>query len=124
MSEFKEGWKPLLAATVGTMCGVTTITNYSQGFFVGPVTAEFGWQPSQFFLGFTLMMCAGLVTAPIVGALVPKFGIRKLGMVGLLGHALAYQAVGVGAFLLALSILLFLSLGKYPEEGQREMAGG
>ena len=26
--------------------------------------------------------------------------------------------------LLALFILLFLSLGKYPEEGRREMAGG
>lgn len=102
MSEFREGWKPLLAATVGTMCGVTTITNYSQGFFVGPVTAEFGWQPSQFFFGFTLMMLSGLVTAPIVGALVPKFGIRKLGMLGLLGHALAYLLLSMNTGSLAL----------------------
>ena len=90
MNEFQAGWKPLLAATVGTMCGLITITNYSQGFFVGPVTAEFGWEPAEFFFGFTLMMCVGVVTAPIVGALVPKFGVRKLGMFGLFGHALSY----------------------------------
>ena len=95
MSEFKAGWKPLLAATVGTMCGLTTITNYSQGFFVGPVIAEFGWQPSQFFVGFTVMMIVSAATAPIVGALVPRFGIRRLGMVGLLGHALSYVLLSV-----------------------------
>ena len=95
MNEFKAGWKPLLAATVGTMCGLTTITNYSQGFFVGPVIAEFGWQPSQFFVGFTVMMIVSAATAPIVGALVPRFGIRRLGMVGLLGHALSYVLLSV-----------------------------
>ena len=99
---------------------MTTITNYSQGFFVGPVTAEFGWQPAEFFLGFTLMMCLGVVTAPIVGALVPKFGIRKLDMAwgGYDRPLLIFIA------LLVLSIVLFLSLGKYPEEGRREMASG
>ena len=40
MSEFREGWKTLVAATIGTMCGIFTLTNYSQGFFVGPVTAD------------------------------------------------------------------------------------
>ena len=81
---------------------MTTITNYSQGFFVGPVTAEFGWQPAEFFLGFTLMMCLGVVTAPIVGALVAKFGIRKLGMFGLLGHALSYVFLSANPGSLAL----------------------
>lgn len=90
MNEFKAGWAPLMAATIGTMCGVMTITNYSQGFFVGPVTAEFGWTPPQFFLGFTIMMCLGLVAGPWIGSMVPRFGIRKLGMFGLLGHVVGY----------------------------------
>lgn len=36
MNEFREGWKTLFAATIGTMCGIFTLTNYTQGFFCGP----------------------------------------------------------------------------------------
>lgn len=90
MNEFERGWKPLLAATIGTMCGIFTLTNYSQGFFVGPVTAEFGWSPPQFFLSYTVLMCCGLVTGPLVGAIAQKVGLRTVGVVGLIGHSLAY----------------------------------
>ena len=90
MNEFREGWGPLLAATAGTMCGLLTITNYSQAFFVGPVTADLGWTTPQFFLGFALMMCVGMVSGPLVGSLAGRFGIRTLGIVGLVGHAVAY----------------------------------
>lgn len=95
MSEFKQGLGPLLAATIGTMCGLITITNYSQGFFVGPVTQEFGWTPGQFFLSFTLFMCLGLFTAPWVGGLAEKYGIRRLGIIGLIGHALGYFLISL-----------------------------
>ncbi len=90
MSEFSKGAGPLFAATIGTMGGIMTLTNYSQGFFVGPVITEFGWTPGQFFLGFTIFMCAGLITAPIVGSLGQRYGIRTLGMIGLVGHSMAY----------------------------------
>jgi predicted MFS family arabinose efflux permease len=90
MNEFSQGWKPLLAATIGTMCGIFTLTNYSQGFFVGPVTAEFGWTPPQFFLSYTVMMCLGLITGPVVGSLVKGYGLRAVGILGLIGHSLAY----------------------------------
>ena len=83
MNEFAQGWKPLLAATVGTMCGIFTLTNYSQGFFVGPVTAEFGWSTPQFFLSYTVLMCCGLITGPLVGSLAQKRGLRSVGLIGL-----------------------------------------
>jgi len=35
-SEFKLGWGPLFAATIGTMCGLLTLTNYTQGFLCWP----------------------------------------------------------------------------------------
>ena len=91
MNEFTYGWKPLLAATIGTMCGIFTLTNYSQGFFVGPVTSEFGWSASQFFLSYTVLMCFGLLTGPLIGSITEKAGLRVVGIVGLIGHSLAYM---------------------------------
>lgn len=83
MNEFTYGWKPLVAATIGTMCGIFTLTNYSQSFFVGPVTGEFGWSASQFFLSYTVMMCLGLVTGPLIGSIAAGMGLRTVGVIGL-----------------------------------------
>lgn len=95
MNEFSNGWKPLLAATVGTMCGIFTLTNYSQGFFVGPVTSEFGWSASQFFLSYTVLMCFGLLTGPVIGSITEKFGLRIVGIIGLTGHSIAYMLLSL-----------------------------
>ena len=56
VSEFRRGLGPLIACIFGTSCGLLSITFYTQGIFVQPVTAEFGWDRGQFFLGYTLMM--------------------------------------------------------------------
>ena len=119
MNEFKLGWGPLLAATIGTMCGLLTLTNYTQGFFVGPVTQEFGWTPPQFFLSYTVFMCAGLITAPIVGSLAQKHGIRLLGMLGLIGHGLGYVFISLNpgslpAWYVSWALLAVLAAGSLP----------
>lgn len=112
MSEFREGWKPLVAATIGTMCGLITVTNYTQGFMVGPVSAEFGWSPAQFFLSFTVMMCVGMVAGPLIGQLAERTSIRLLGIAGLIGHALCYLLISLnnGSLLLWYSSFALLSL--------------
>lgn len=109
----------MLAATIGTMCGLITITNYTQGFMVGPVSAEFGWSPAQFFLGFTVMMCVGLFAGPMIGQLAEKVGIRTLGIVGLVGHALCYFVISMnnGSLLLwylSFALLSLLAAGSLP----------
>lgn len=119
MNEFKQGWKALLAATVGTMCGIFTLTNYSQGFFVGPVTSEFGWSAPQFFLSYTVLMCFGLLTGPTVGAITERLGLRVVGIVGLAGHSLAYVLLSFnnGALVLWYScwaLLAVLGAGSLP----------
>ncbi|MEM9335653.1 MAG: MFS transporter, partial [Pseudomonadota bacterium] len=118
-SEFSEGWKPLLAATIGTMCGIFTLTNYSQGFFVGPVTSEFGWTPSQFFLSYTVLMCLGLLTGPVVGSFAEKVGLRTVGVIGLVGHSAAYVLLSFNTGSLALwylswAVLAILGAGSLP----------
>ncbi len=110
MNEFRKGWAPLLAATVGMMCGLLTITNYSQGFFVGPVTADLGWSVPEFFFAFTISACLGLITAPLIGSLALKYGIKRMGILGLVGHALAYVLMSLNNGSLALWYLTFAAL--------------
>lgn len=119
MNEFNQGWKPLLAALIGTMCGLITITNYSQGFMVGPVSAEFGWTPAQFFLSFTVMMCVGMVAGPLVGQWAERVGIRVLGIIGLVGHCAAYFLISFnnGSLVLwygSFALLSILAAGSLP----------
>ena len=100
----------MLAATVGMMCGLLTITNYSQGFFVGPVTADLGWSAPEFFFAFTISACLGLITAPLIGSLALKYGIKRMGILGLVGHALAYVLMSLNNGSLALWYLTFAAL--------------
>ncbi len=68
--EFRRGWRALVASILGNAGGILSITFYTQGLFAGPVSAEFGWSRSDFFLGFTIMQFCGLITAPLTGTIV------------------------------------------------------
>ena len=119
MSEFTYGWKSLLAATIGTMCGIFTLTNYTQGFFVGPVTSEFGWSAPQFFLSYTVLMCSGLLTGPLIGYIAQRVGLRSVGIVGLIGHSLAYVVLSLNTgslmlWYLSWALVAILGAGSLP----------
>lgn len=93
--EFRRGWRPLAASILGNAGGILSITFYTQGLFAGPVSAEFGWTRSDFFLGFTIMQFCGLVTAPLVGSIVDRIGPRIVGIAGLVGHAMLYLVLAL-----------------------------
>lgn len=119
MNEFTYGWKSLLAATIGTMCGIFTLTNYTQGFFVGPVTSEFGWSAPQFFLSYTVLMCSGLLTGPLIGYIAQRVGLRTVGIVGLIGHSLAYVVLSLNTgslmlWYLSWALVAILGAGSLP----------
>lgn len=108
-----------MAATIGTMCGIFTLTNYTQGFFVGPVTSEFGWSAPQFFLSYTVLMCSGLLTGPLIGYIAQRVGLRTVGIVGLTGHSLAYVVLSLNTGSLVLwylswALVAILGAGSLP----------
>lgn len=117
--EFQRGWRPLVASILGNAGGILSITFYTQGLFAGPVSAEFGWTRSDFFLGFTIMQFCGLVTAPLTGSLVDRFGPRIVGITGLIGHATMYLVLALNpgslwAFYLGFAGLAVFAAGSLP----------
>ncbi|AFT71053.1 Major facilitator family transporter [Alloalcanivorax dieselolei B5] len=107
-SEVRSYWHILLTAMIGTGCGLLSITFYTQGLFFQPVTQEFGWTRAEFFTSYMILMLLGVVTGPLVGKLVARFGVRRVGLLGLLGHFLGYLLLAVNPGSL---VLWYLSYG-------------
>jgi len=81
--EFRRGWRPLTAATIGAGCGITSIPFYTHGVFVVPISAEMGWSRGATQFAFTLLMITAIVTAPLMGMLLDRFGARRVGLASL-----------------------------------------
>ncbi|HBK45464.1 MAG TPA: hypothetical protein DDZ67_03315 [Xanthomonadaceae bacterium] len=109
-SEVKSYWHILLTAMIGTGCGLLSITFYTQGLFFQPVTEAFGWTRAEFFTSYTILMLLGVITGPLVGRLVARFGVRRVGLLGLFGHSLGYLLLAVNPGSLALWYLSYAAL--------------
>ncbi|HYZ22870.1 MAG TPA: MFS transporter [Rhodopila sp.] len=91
--EFRKGWTVILAAAVGVGLGTTGLPIYTTGQFILPLQQAFGWSRSAVSGGLLCLTVAGVVMAPIVGGLTEKFGVRRVGMAGMLGMAAGYAGL-------------------------------
>ena len=55
---------------------------YSVGIFFEPIRNEFGWSTAQTASGVTIFFWVYAVTAPLVGQLARKIGVRKTVLIG------------------------------------------
>jgi len=92
-NEFTRGWRPLLAAGIGTGAGVTGLSFYGFGVFVLPLVAAFGWTRGEVSAAASFLILGSAITAPIVGSVIDRFGTRRVGIVSLLALAAAYAAL-------------------------------
>ena len=90
--EWRSGWKLPVAAAVGdSMSGLQT---YSIGSFLIALEAEFAWKRSEILLGLTL---SGLIIAAanvFVGAIIDRFGPRRVGIAGVVATTSAFALLG------------------------------
>jgi MFS family permease len=91
-SEFRSGWKVLLASMLGVMCGASPIPFNTIGFFIGPLNAEFGWTFREISIGITIFGVLASLLAPLFGALADRFGVRPVALASLLAFGLAFAA--------------------------------
>ncbi len=92
-SEFRRGWRVLLASSVGNGSGLSGLPFYTFGVFVVPLVAAFGWTRGQVSKGASCLILGTAFTAPIVGSIIDRYGARRVGI-------LSMFAVGVGYTLL------------------------
>lgn len=91
-SEWRDGWRPLLASSVGYGSGLGLVT-YLSGLFIIPMQAESGWSISAVTISPIISLLVGLCS-PLAGLLVDRWGSRPVGLTGLamLGFALCLLA--------------------------------
>ena len=79
-SEFRLGWKPLAAATLGVACGASPIPFNVLPIVIGPINADLGWSFLEISAAVTIYGIIGALLAPIIGALVDRHGIKPVAL--------------------------------------------
>ena len=91
--ELRRGWQVLLACFVGLGLGLSGISFFTFGVFVVPLVKAFGWTRGQTASAASLLLLGTAISAPIIGAIVDRFGARRVGIISMLGVVLAYGAL-------------------------------
>lgn len=100
--EFRQHWRPLLAASLG-MGSALSLNTYILSIFAPYLIQEFGWTRSQWaMLG--LVQMAVVVSIPICGRLTDLYGVRRVAAVGAFSYPLFLLAIaamngGIGLYL-------------------------
>ena len=92
-SEFRAHWPVVVASAIGVGAGVTGAMVYSLSILINPLTDAFGWSRAEVSGAKTFLTLGFVVTAPFVGYIADKFGVRRIAMASLFGLALAMFAM-------------------------------
>lgn len=91
--EWQQGWKLILASLIGF--GFYSVLIYSMGLFMGPLSDEFGWSRSQISTGMSISAILSIPLSPVVGAMIDRWGSRKLALPGLILMTGAISALSI-----------------------------
>lgn len=127
--EFRRGWRLVLAAATGVGLGITGLTFYTLGIFIGPLTQEFGWSRTALASATILTTLTTLFLGPVVGRLADRFGGRAVGLTSLVGLAAGLAGLSlIGAdlwtFYLAFGGAMVLGAGTLPIVWTRAVNAG
>jgi len=103
----------ILGAALGMLAGYAPLFNATVGVFARALASEFGWGRSQASYSYAASMFGLAVVSPIVGAMMDRFGIRRVIVCSatVLGMATAAMSLQNGSLILwvALSVLVGIS---------------
>jgi predicted MFS family arabinose efflux permease len=90
LSEFRNGWKVVLASATGVGVGVTGAPFYTIGIFLKPLVAEFHWSRAGVSAATLFLSTGAALTAPFVGRLADRIDVRKIALISMIGVILGF----------------------------------
>ena len=94
-SEFRLGWKVLVASLLGVAFGASPLPFNTIGFFIDPLQQEFGWTRTEISFGITIYGVLGALLAPAFGWLADRYGVRKVALGSLTIFGLIFASFSV-----------------------------
>lgn len=94
-TEFRAGWKVLVAGLVGVACGASPVPFNVIGFTIDPIHHETGWTSAQISLGITIFGIVAALMAPAFGWMSDRFGVRRVAIASSVAFALAFATLGL-----------------------------
>jgi MFS family permease len=93
MDEFRRGWRPLLASSIGNGAGLSGLAFYTFGVFVVPLVEAFGWTRGTVSGAASSLIIGTAITAPIIGSIIDRYGVRRVGIGSMIALALGYAVL-------------------------------
>ena len=87
-AEWRAHWLVVMASMAGM--SMMTMAIYSMGLFMAPLNREFGWTRTQISSGLTIYAMIAVPLGPFVGALIDRWGGRRLAIPGAILSGLAF----------------------------------
>lgn len=90
--EWKQHWPLVATAFLGF--GFYAILTNAIGLFVSPLTEAFGWSRTEVLAGLSVAAITAIILSPFIGALVDRYGSRRIAIPGLILTSLVIMAFG------------------------------
>jgi MFS family permease len=91
--EFRGGWRPLVASSIGIAFGISPIPFFAIGHLTPGLEADFGWSRAQIMLAVTVVGVTNALMTPVYGMLMDRWGVRPVALGSLVGFALTWALV-------------------------------
>ena len=116
MPKREAAWGVVAASALGLATGIATTIVATFGIFSAALTVEFGWDQGDIFAALMVVTVVAAVLAPLMGAWVDRYGVRRVIGLSFIAEALIFlsfywQGESLASFYMRYAALAFLGLG-------------